>query len=208
MSELILYIGSKNVSSWSLRPWLLLDHYGVPFTERLIKLNTPTTRQEILKFSATGKVPFVEHGACRVGESLAIAEYFNEVFPELQLWPLDPAHRAHARSISNEMHAGFPALRTQCSHNVLADTEKTEIDEPLAQEISRINAIWNECLTEYGGPYLFGSRLTIADAMYAPVVNRFVTYHLKPTGLSQQYISHIRRLPSMKRWIDAAKRGE
>jgi glutathione S-transferase len=208
MTELILTIGDKNLSSWSLRPWLLLKQAGVPFTEDNIKLDQPETRKTLAEKSPSGLVPFLNHGDVRVWDSLAIAEYVSEQFPEKQLWPEDRAARAVARSVSAEMHSSFSALRTVWP--MLFTREGLELSTAggVQRDIDRINAIWTECRKRFGGGgnFLFGN-FSIADAMYAPVVSRFVTYgpiELNPEAAA--YVETIRTLPAMKEWGDGARK--
>lgn len=181
----------------------MLKHFEIPFEEKLVALDQPNTAAEIAKFSAAGKVPVLVDGKITVWESLAIGEYLAEKFPELKLWPTDVASRAVARAIAHEMHAGFAALREQMSHDLC----KQIVLPPTlaaAREIARIENIWAEALIASGGPYLFGREFSIADAMYAPVVNRFVSYGVKVRPSSAQYMATIRELPAHKAWIAAA----
>lgn len=198
---MILVIGNKRFSSWSLRPWLLMKHFNIPFEEKLILLDQPETTTEILKYSATGKVPAFVDGSVSVWESLAIAEYLNDKYPEKNMWPKSLENRAWARAISNEMHAGFSTMRTLMSHDLQKhipgfDTSKARAD------ITRVQKIWTDCLQEFKGPYLFGE-FSIADAMYAPVVNRFITYDVKSSELIEKYIINIRNNHAHQEWIQA-----
>jgi len=203
---LTLVIGTKRYSSWSLRPWLAARWAGLAFDERLIELRRPETKAEILALSPSGKVPLLIDGAVKVWDSLAICEYLAELAPEAGLWPADPAARALARSISAEMHAGFPTLRQTCPMDVALDAPLAEIGEDLGREIARLDALWAESRTRFGagGPYLFGARPTIADAMYAPVATRVRTYHLPLGPLAQAYADALLADPALRAWIDAA----
>ncbi|MBD1937929.1 glutathione S-transferase family protein [Microcoleus sp. FACHB-68] len=205
MSELTLVIGNKNYSSWSLRAWLAVKQAGVDFTEVRIPLQTPTSQQEILRYSPSGKVPFLQHGEVRVWDSLAICEYVAEQFAPA-FWPENPAARAIARSISAEMHAGFPNLRENMSMNCRARLPGKGMETGVREEIDRITAIWRECRQNFGsgGDLLFG-HFTLADAMFAPVVSRFVTYDVKLEPVAKDYADAIWALPAMQEWVAAAQ---
>jgi glutathione S-transferase len=197
-----LIIGNKRYSSWSLRPWLLMKHFNIPFEETLIALDQANTLQEILKFSPTGKVPALIDGSTTVWESLAIAEYLNEKFPEKNLWPKDISRRTLARSVSNEMHAGFQTMRTLMPHDLKKQLSQFDASEARA-DIERIKSIWTQCLNISKGPFLMGS-FSIADAMYAPVVNRFVSYNIPLDIICAGYVERIRQLPAHRQWIEEA----
>lgn len=197
-----LVIGNKRSSSWSLRPWLLLKHFGIEFEEKLIPLDQPQSKSEILRHSPSGKLPTLIDGSLTIWESLAIAEYLNEKFPEKSMWPRDPQGRAIARAVANEMHGGFQNLRTRMPHDL--NSHYPGFDwQPARVDINRVQDIWRQCLTRSGGPFLFGP-FSIADAMYAPVVNRFVTYDV-PVGDLQTYVHQVRELPAHVEWIQEAK---
>jgi glutathione S-transferase len=196
---MLLVIGNKRLSSWSLRPWLVLKHFGVPFEEKLIYLDQPTTSAEILKYSPTAKVPALNDGPITVWDSLAICEYVNEKFPNMQMWPKDPAARAWARSISAEMHSGFGVMRQVMSHD-LQKQNTSFVSHEAQKDIDRVKEIWTSCLKKSGGPFLFGS-FSIADAMYAPVVNRFVSYAVPTEGTVSAYVKAMRELPAHQEWI-------
>ena len=209
---MLLVIGSKQKSSWSLRPWLLMKQFEIQFEEKLILLDQSKTTEEILRYSPSAKVPVLLDGSISVWESLAIAEYLNEKFPELQMWPADKARRAKARAISNEMHGGFSNLRNHMPHEL--NTIKVNFDWSNAKDdVERVIQIWQECLSESNGPFLFGE-FSIADAMFAPVVNRFVTYGIfsnaKAAKLAKDYpacISYMKaiaELKALKTWIEEA----
>lgn len=199
-----LIIGTKRFSSWSLRPWLAAKMAGIAFDEVVIALRQPETKANILEHSPSGKVPCLVDGDLVVWDSLAICEYLAEKAPAL--WPDDPVARAVARSVSAEMHAGFQNLRNMCSMDVLSDLPMAEIAPDLAPEIARINAIWTDCRTRFGdcGPFLFG-RFSVADAMFAPVVTRFLTYHLPLDAVPAVYADAVMALPAMAEWIAAAE---
>jgi glutathione S-transferase len=205
MSELVLVIGNKRYSSWSLRPWLALKMAGLAFEEVLVPLRQPDTKQRILQYSPSGKVPFLKHGAVQVWDSLAICEYVAELAPQGRLWPDDAAGRAQARAAAAEMHSGFVELRKTMAMDVCVHTPMAEVPEPVQSEISRITALWNDCRSRFGagGPFLFG-RFSIADAMYAPVVTRFTTYGVKLDPVSQAYVEAVWALPAMQEWKAAA----
>jgi glutathione S-transferase len=197
-----LIIGSKNLSSWSLRPWLVLRYFKVPFEEELIILDQPDTEEKIAAHSPSGNVPALTDGDITIWDSLAICEYVNEKYPEKKMWPEDPKVRALARAISCEMHSGFSAMRTVMGHNLqLTQTEFTS--KSAIDDIKRVKEIWSGCLGRFGGPFLFGS-FTIADAMFAPVVNRFVSYAVPVDGKVQEYVKTMRNLEAFKPWLEAA----
>jgi glutathione S-transferase len=196
-----LVIGDKNYSSWSMRPWVLMKHFGIPFEEIVVRLAEPDTRASILKHSPTGKVPclIMDDGAS-VWESVAILETLAERFAHVPMWPRDAAARAHARSVSAEMHAGFPELRTNMWMNIRASFAGKGATPGALADIARIDALWRACLDTYGGPFLFGE-FGIADAMYAPVVMRFNTWR---PALSEQASAYARRVtdsPAVQAWI-------
>ena len=204
LSPFTLVIGSRRFSSWSLRPYLALKAAGASFAEVEIALRQPDTKQRILAWSPSGKVPLLVHGEVKVWDSLAICEYLAELFPAAGLWPADPVARAVARAVSAEMHAGFPALRNACPMD-LVEPSPVAITPEVAQDAARIRALWNDCRTRFGagGPFLFG-HFTVADAMYAPVVTRFTSYALPQDAVSQAYCEAILALPAMKEWAAKA----
>ncbi|CCG41094.1 glutathione S-transferase family protein [Magnetospirillum molischianum] len=199
--SLILVVGTKRFSSWSLRPWLALKATDAPFEEVEIALRQPDSKAEILKWSAAGKVPVLIDDGLLVWDSLAICEYLAERFPAAKLWPDDPAARAVARSVSAEMHSGFAVLRQQCSMDLLLDSPLTDPAPDLLIEINRLDALVNDCRTRFGsdGPFLFG-HFTIADAMYAPVMTRFATYHLPLGPVAAAYRDTVLALPALAEW--------
>jgi len=201
-----LAIANKAYSSWSLRPWILLTHFKIPFAELVIPLDMPDTRQRILNVSPSGKCPSLHDGPVSVWESLAIVEYIAEKFPEKAIWPKGKAARALARSLSSEMHAGFQALRNHCPTNFRRPVRKRELTAEAAADVARIQAAWAAARGAYGkeGRFLFG-RFCAADAMFAPVVNRFHVYDVPVTKGSQAYMEAIMALPAWKAWIKGAE---
>ncbi len=208
MGNLVLVVGTKNWSSWSLRPWLALKQAGLPFDEVLIDLRRPDTREKILAHSPSGKVPVLKNGALAIWDSLAICEYVAELACAVPLWPENKGARAVARSISAEMHAGFPALRQHLSMDVTQRLPLPELPPEAVADVERVKEIWSDCRHRFGngGPFLFG-RWSIADAMYAPVVTRFHTYGLPLDAVSAAYVEAVLALPSLQEWIAAAKDG-
>ncbi|MCC7386411.1 MAG: glutathione S-transferase family protein [Deltaproteobacteria bacterium] len=203
-SAFTLYIGSKNISSWSMRPWLALKHAGVDFREVLIPLDQPGAKTEIRKISPSGWVPALHHGDLVIWESIAICEYAAELFPEAKLWPAERQARAVARSLAAEMHAGFSALRSEMSMRIAARASKTP--SALARaDIDRVLEIWLSCRERYGreGDFLFG-HFTVVDAMYAPVVTRFETYGVELPSAARTYADRMLALPAMREWIRGA----
>jgi glutathione S-transferase len=205
MAEASLTVSSKNYSSWSLRGWLLCKMAGIDFAERLAPLDDPATRAELLLLSPSFLVPCLEHGAVKVWDTLAIAEYLNEIKPQAGLLPTDIAARSHCRAVCGEMHSGFANLRSALPMNLKARYPDFKVWAGAQADIDRIVAIWRDCLKTYDGPYLFGDKPTLADAMYAPVCTRFHTYHVKLDRLSSDYCETILNLPDMLEWIEAAK---
>ena len=205
MAELTLVIGNKSYSSWSLRPWLLLKQAGIAFREVYIPTHTPQSRAAILKHSPAGRVPVLHDGTITVWESLAICEYLAEQYPDKQLWPVDPAARALARSVATEMHAGFTALRTHMTMNCRKHFPGKGRTPEVEADIERLRSLWNDCRTRYGGggDFLFG-RFSIADAMYAPVATRFKTYDVALDKGAAAYRDTILALPAMRQWYAEA----
>ena len=206
-----LIIGDKNFSSWSLRPWIAMKRFGIPFAEERIRLRQPESRSAILCHSPSGKVPALKTNGLVVCDSLAILEYLAERHPELHMWPQDAEARALARSISAEMHSGFVALRNEMSMELLAHFPTPPIGDELARDISRIVAIWRETRARYGaeGPFLFGA-FSNADAMYAPVATRFRTYGVDlaafgDDGKAAAYAEAILASPEMAEWTEGAE---
>jgi glutathione S-transferase len=199
-----LVISSKNYSSWSLRGWLMTRMSGLEFEERVVPIDDPTNRAELLLLSPSVLVPRLEHDGVTVWDTLAIGEYLNETRPEAGLLPADRAARAHCRAICGEMHAGFGNLRSALPMNLKAHRPGFKIWSGAQADIERITTIWRECLAPGGGAYLFG-RLSIADAMYAPVVTRFLTYDVPLDPVCAAYCQRIMALPDMIAWVEAAR---
>ena len=200
-----LILGNKNYSSWSWRPWIAMKVAGLAFDEEVISLNAPDFKQRLLQVSGTGKVPTLIDGDIHVWESLAILEYVAEKFPQAKLWPSDPAARAHARAIANEMHAAFLPLRRKCPMNLWRPVKKLALDEETLANVRRIDTMWTDCRARFGagGPFLFG-HFTIADAMYVPVVSRFHTYAVEVGARSRAYMDAVMALPAWREWNEAA----
>ncbi len=205
-APLKLVIANKAYSSWSLRPWTLLAHFKIPFEEVVIPLDLPETRTLILEHSPTGKVPALRDGAITVWESLAIAEYVAEIYPGKAIWPRGKAARALARSLANEMHAGFPALRRDLPCNFRRPVRAIALSEAVEAEIVRIEAAWAQARKDFGraGPFLFG-RFSAADAMFAPVVNRLHIYDVPVEPATRAYMDAVMALPAWKAWIADAE---
>jgi len=205
--SLTLVIGNKNYSSWSLRGWLALVEAGLEFEEIRIALSRPESKQQILRHSPSGKVPCLIDDGLTIFDSLAICEYVNEQYAAGRLWPSDVAARARARAVAAEMHSGFVALRTRMSMDIRARHPErgaaARQRDDVAADIARIKEVWTECLAT-GGPLLFGG-FSIADAFYAPVVTRFATYGVALPGPLAAYSDRVIALPSMQRWIAAAR---
>ena len=207
MADLTIYLGNRNYSSWSLRPWLVLKRTTVAFDEVVIPLYQSGSRETILKYSPSGRLPALRHGAVTVWDSLAICEYLAESFPNFALWPTEPAARAMARAVSAEMHAGFEALRQHLPMNVRSSFPGRDIAPEVQADINRVMAIWRDCRTRFGegrGEFLFGD-FTIADAMFAPVVTRFRTYRIDLEREADAYCNSVMALPAMQEWLAAAK---
>ena len=203
--DAVLTITSKNYSSWSLRGWLMARFAGLDFKEHVLPPDDPSTRAEILLLSSSIRVPSLSHGDVLVWDTQAIGEYLNEAFPQAGLLPADAKARAHCRAICGEMHSGFAALRSALPMNLRAHFPKFKVWSRAQADIQRITTIWRECLDTYGGPYLFGARRTLADAMYAPVCTRFITYDVQLDAPSQAYCALILAEPEMREWIAAAQ---
>jgi len=206
---LTLYIGNKNYSSWSMRPWVLMKQAGLPFEERKVRFDAfapgSQFKQAVMQVNPAGRVPVLVDDGLAVWDSLAICEYLAEKFPDRALWPRDRQARARARSVSAEMHSGFGALRSHCGMNIeasLADVGKKLWDEQpaLRSDLERIVQMWSGLLAEHKGPMLFGE-FSIADAFYAPVCTRIRTYGLPVPADVEAYIARVYALPAMKAWI-------
>lgn len=203
MSDLTLYVGNKNYSSWSFRPWIAVEAAGVPFKDVVIPFDFAAGNPEFRKISPTGRVPVLHHGEVRVWESLAIIEYVAELFPEAGIWPKDRAARAEARAISMEMLSGFRALRGACPMNIRRAPGEIDLPEGVSDDVARIEAIWKAALARSGGPFLFGA-FSAADAMYAPVVNRFEIYRLTKDETVLAYMARVKAHPAWQKWQAAA----
>ncbi|MCZ6772787.1 MAG: glutathione S-transferase family protein [Proteobacteria bacterium] len=201
-----LFIGNKNYSSWSLRPWLLLAANNISFDEVRIPLYTEGTRSELEKYAPAGKVPVLQDEDIVVWDSLAICEYVSERYLGGKGWPADPASRAEARSCCAEMHSGFFAIRENMPMNCRARSRKVTISTESEMEISRIDDLWSGCRKKYSnyGPWLFGE-FSIADCMFAPVVFRFNTYDVSVSGLSKDYMNRVFEHPQAQLWLAQSK---
>lgn len=199
--SLRLTIGNKNYSSWSMRPWMVLKEFVIPFEENIVPLYREDSKANLLSHSPAGKAPSLEHDGLRVWDSLAIIEYIAELYPDRAIWPRDRAARAVARTLSCEMHSGFVALRKDCPMNFRRRSEPVELSEKLLVDVERIDAAWanaRECFGQ-GGDFLFGE-FCAADAMFAPVVNRFEAYCLPVSSTTRAYMEAIKALPSWREW--------
>ena len=208
-----LHIGNKNYSSWSMRPWVLLKQAGIPFEEVKVRFDSfdasSTFKKTLVGVTPTAKVPVLQDGDLAIWDTLAIAEYVAEQFPDKQLWPAERVARARARSICAEMHSGFTGLRGNCPMNIEAHLPDTGAliwrDKPAVRsDLERIISMWSALLQEHGGPMLFGA-FTVADAYFAPVCMRIQTYALPVPPVVQAYIDRVCALPGVKAWIDDAR---
>ncbi len=198
-----LLIGNRNYSTWSLRPWLVLRHFEIPFTDEVLPLSGAGWRENLAERSPTGKVPVLIDGDLVIPETIAIIEYLADRFPEKPIWPTDRAARARARAAAAEMHAGFTALRTHAPMNLRASHPgKVDLDT-VAQDLQRLEALWGGMLDRSGGPFLFGD-FTAADAMYAPVATRIRTYDLPVSDHLAEYVEAIYGLPAFQAWLAEA----
>ncbi|MEJ1967523.1 MAG: glutathione S-transferase family protein [Rhizomicrobium sp.] len=205
-----LIVGTKEWSSWSLRPYLALRAAGAPFEEVVVTLRRhPLTGDEINRYSKAGRVPILKIAAngreVTVWDSLAICETLAERHPEAQLWPSDPFVRAEARSYAAEMHSGFPDLRDQLSMDFVRRLPLPELREATRAQIARVIEAWSSALARFPGGYLFGG-FSVADCMYAPVVSRFVTFGVKMPSAVEAYCERIMALPAMRDWGAAAQK--
>jgi glutathione S-transferase len=204
MSEFHLIIGNKNYSSWSLRPWILMTHLGVKFDETIVPLDTPQFKDQVSRYSPSGRVPVLQHGELTVWDSLAICEYIAEITG--RGWPVSREARAVARSVSAEMHSGFATLRAEWPLSARV-RKRTPMTAGLEGDIERIKTLWSDCRSRFGGnggPWLFGD-YSIADAMYAPVVLRFNTYGATLSGPAREYFAAALQDPSLQKWLQAAR---
>jgi glutathione S-transferase len=205
MTTATLTINSRNYGAWSLRGWLLCRMAGLDFREAVLPADDPSSRSELLLLSASFQVPRLEHDGVTVWDTLAIAEYLRELLPEASLLPDDPAARARCRSVCGEMHSGFVHLRSALPMNIKARHPEFTAWSGAQDDIDRIVTIWNSCLEDYGGPYLFGPQPTMADAMYAPVCTRFLTYGVPLDPRCAAYRDAVLALPDMVEWTAAAQ---
>jgi len=206
MPKAILTISSKNYGAWALRGWLSARLAGLDFAEKVISPDDPAMKAEMLLLSSSMLVPSLHHNGITVWDTLAIAEYLNEIKPKAHLLPIDAAARAHCRAICGEMHSGFSSLRSSLPMNIKAKFPNFKVWSRAQADIDRIVAIWKECLATYGGPYLFGKQPCVADAMYAPVVTRFLTYDVALDKVCAAYCKRIMELPAMQEWVAEAKK--
>ena len=200
-----LAIANKLYSSWSLRAWILLKAFDIEFKETVIAMYKDDTKERILSFSPTGKVPSLRDGDIDVWESLAIVEYIAEKFPDKNIWPQDVAARAHARAASNEMHAGFMGIRSSCPMNLAKKFAPKDRGDEVAQDLKRLDELWSEARNKFGagGPFLYGE-FCAADAMFAPVVTRLDSYQLDVTDVMQDYMNAVLNHPAFLAWKQSA----
>lgn len=200
----ILRISSRNYSSWSLRGFLIARLAGLNFRTITVSADDPSTRAELLNNASSILLPCLEHEGAELWDTIAIAEYLNERFPEARMMPEDRIARARCRAISGEMHAGFHALRSSLPFNLRATIPNFTVWSAARGDLERIFTLWRDCLAEWGGPWLFGARPSVADAMYAPVVLRARTYNVALDETCEAYARTIEAWPDLREWIDAA----
>lgn len=205
MSKAVLTISSKNYGAWSLRGWLMARLAGLDFVEEVISPDDPAMKAEMLLLSSSMLVPSLQHHGIKVWDTLAIAEYLHEIKPKAQLLPADAKARSHCRAVCGEMHSGFASLRASLPMNIKAHFPGFKVWSRAQGDIDRVLAIWKDCLSTYGGPYLFGDHPGMADAMYAPVVTRFLSYDVAMDPDCAAYCKHIMALPAMQEWVAAAQ---
>ena len=205
MAKLVLTISSKNYGAWSLRGWLMCKFAGLDFSETIIPPDDPAMKAEMLLLSSSMLVPSLQHGGIKVWDTLAIGEYLNEIKPKAGLLPADASARAHCRAICGEMHSGFASMRGALPMNIKAHFKGFKVWSRAQSDIDRVVAIWRECFKSYGGPFLFGKQPCIADAMYAPVVTRFLSYDVPLDSACMSYCKRVMELPAMKEWVADAK---
>jgi glutathione S-transferase len=205
MAKAVLTISSKNYGAWALRGWLMAKLAGLDFIEKVISPDDPAMRAEMLLLSSSMLVPTLQHSGVTVWDTLAIGEYLNEIKPKAGLLPAEVKARAHCRAISGEMHSGFASLRGALPMNIKAHFPQFKVWSRAQADIDRVLAIWKECLETYGGPFLFGKQPCIADAMYAPVVTRFLTYDVPLDSLAAAYCKQMMALPALQEWVKAAQ---
>jgi glutathione S-transferase len=205
MTRATLTLSSKNYSSWSLRGWLLARLAGLDFDEVMVATDDAGARKEMLLLSPSILVPCLRHDGVTVWDTLAIGEYLNEIKPKAGLLPADRKARAHCRAICGEMHSGFASLRAALPMNLKGNFPGFKVWTRAEEDVERICEIWRDCLQTHGGPYLYGARPCMADAMYAPVVTRFVTYHVALDEVCLAYVQTIAALPDLVKWVNAAR---
>jgi glutathione S-transferase len=199
-----LTISSKNYSSWSLRAWSMLKMANIPFIEDKVDIDSPSVKAELLLLAPSILVPCLFHKGIRVWDTLAIGEYLNEIAPKAKLLPTEMVQRAHCRSICGEMHSGFASMRASLPMNLKVKMNSFKVWSKAQADIDRIIEIWSDCLARYGGPYLFGAVPNMADAMFAPVACRFVTYAVKLPPVCENYRDAIMSMPILREWISQA----
>jgi glutathione S-transferase len=198
-----LIFANRNYSSWSLRAWLVLKHFGIPFDEDLVQLSGEGWQQALRKKSPSGRVPVLIDGEAVVPETIAILEYLHDKYPAKGIWPSDRLRRAQARSVSAEMHGGFVALRDAAPMNLRASHPGKVDADLVARDLRRIEEIWGDLTSESGGPFLFG-KFSGADAMFAPVATRIRTYALPVSDVAMEYVEAIYSLPAFQEWLAEA----
>ncbi|MGE4243602.1 glutathione S-transferase [Ramlibacter sp.] len=204
MAKAVLTISSKNYGAWALRGWLMAKLAGLEFTEKIIPPDDPAMKAEMLLLASSIRVPSLRHNGIDVWDTLAIGEYLHEIKPKALLLPADAKARAHCRAICGEMHSGFSSLRSALPMNIKARFKDFKVWSRAQADIDRVLAIWRECFAAYGGPFLFGAKPCIADAMYAPVVTRFITYGIPLDKACMAYCKRVMELPAMQEWVAAA----
>lgn len=207
MRRLKLIIGNKGYSSWSLRPWMVMREFAIPFEEEVVPLYREDSKAKLLAYSSAGKVPTLVHDGLRVWDSLAIIEYLAELQPALPIWPRATDARAHARALAAEMHSGFAVLRRECPTNFRRKAKPVALSEAASADLSRIDAAWREARARFGqgGPFLFGA-FSAADAMFAPVVNRVEAYGLPVSPDARAFMDAVKNLASWEDWHAGAQR--
>jgi glutathione S-transferase len=205
MAKAVLTISSRNYGAWALRGWLMAKFAGLAFTEKVIPPDDPAMKAEMLLLAPSMLVPSLQHEGIKVWDTLAIGEYLNETFPKAGLLPADRKARAHCRAVCGEMHSGFASMRGALPMNLRAHFPGFKVWSRAQADIDRVLAIWAECFEAYGGPFLFGPRPCIADAMFAPVVTRFLTYDIALDRRSAGYCRQIMELPAMQEWVAKAR---
>lgn len=204
MADAVLTLSSKNYGAWSLRGWLMLKFSGPAFVENVLPPDDVDSRAELLLLSSSILVPSLQHDGVKVWDTLAIGEYLHEIKPKAGLLPADRAARAHCRAICGEMHSGFASMRSSMPLNIKAHFPKFKTWSRAEADVQRIVQIWSDCLSQYGGPFLFGAKPCMADAMYAPVVSRFKTYDIALNEACTAYCVSVWTLPAMQQWVAAS----